>query len=194
MTVDKVYAVISTDRLDQSKEWYTRLFGRAPDLHPMAEVYEWYFGDGDRDRDIEWMTSDTTFDAFTTATLRSIDGMIFGRTAHALLADFWPTAGTAPDASADLIEQARLMNTLPTYVLTHDKEERTGWANSHPIAVNDVPGRKQKSARPIAVFAGAKAAQALLQRGLIDEVRIIRYRSSWVVGRRFSTLTARGAI
>jgi hypothetical protein len=46
MTVDKVYAVISTGRLDQSMEWYTRLFGRAPDLHPMSEVYEWYVGDG----------------------------------------------------------------------------------------------------------------------------------------------------
>jgi predicted enzyme related to lactoylglutathione lyase len=46
MTVDKVYSVISTGHLDQSKEWYMRLFGRAPDLHPMAEVYEWYFGDG----------------------------------------------------------------------------------------------------------------------------------------------------
>ena len=40
----------------------------------------------DRHRDIEWMTSDTSFDAFITATLPSIDGMIFGRTAHALLA------------------------------------------------------------------------------------------------------------
>jgi dihydrofolate reductase len=129
----------------------------------------------DRDRDIEWMTSDTSFDAFITATLQSIDGMIFGRTAHALLATFWPTAGTAHDASADLIEQARLMNTLPKYVLTHDNEERTGWVTSHPIAVNDIPGLKQKSARPIAVFAGAKAAQALLQVDLLDEIRIIQY-------------------
>ena len=129
----------------------------------------------DRHRDIEWMTSDTSFDAFITGTLQSIDGMIFGRTAHALLAGFWPIAGSAPDTSADLIEQARLMNTLPKYVLTHDKEERTGWANSHPVVVNDIPQLKQRSARPLAVFAGAKAAQALLQRDLIDEVRIIQY-------------------
>jgi dihydrofolate reductase len=129
----------------------------------------------DRDRDIEWMTSDTSFDAFITATLQSIDGMIFGRTAHTLLATFWPTAGAAADASVDLIEQARLMNALPKYVLTHDKEERTGWVNSHPIAVHDVPGLKQRSARPIAVFAGAKTAQVLLQRDVIDEVRLIQY-------------------
>jgi predicted enzyme related to lactoylglutathione lyase len=44
--VDKLYAVISTGRLEQAKDWYARLFGRGPDLHPMAEVYEWYIGDG----------------------------------------------------------------------------------------------------------------------------------------------------
>jgi dihydrofolate reductase len=129
----------------------------------------------DRDRDIEWMASDTSLDAVSTATLQSIDGMIFGRTAHALLAGFWPTAGSTPDASPDLIEQARLMNRLPKYVLTHDSEERTGWSNSHPIAVNDVLTLKRASARPIAVFAGAKAAQVLLAQGLIEEARIIQY-------------------
>jgi dihydrofolate reductase len=129
----------------------------------------------DRDRDIEWMTSDTSFDDFVTATLQSIDGMIFGRTAHALLAGFWPTAGSASGASPALIEQAVLMNTLPKYVLTHDPEERTGWSHSQPIAVADVPRLKRESARPLAVFAGAKAAQALLEQNLIDEVRIIQY-------------------
>jgi dihydrofolate reductase len=128
----------------------------------------------DRHRDIEWMTSDTSFDAFITATLQSIDGMIFGRTAHALLAGFWPTAGSAPDASPDLIAQAKLMNALPKYVLTHGTE-RTGWSNSHTIAVDDVLRLKQESTRPIAVFAGARAAQALLERNLIDEVRLIHY-------------------
>jgi dihydrofolate reductase len=41
--------------------------------------------------------------------------------------------------------------------------------------VDDVPGLKQKSRRPLAVFAGAKAARALLHRNLIDEVRIIQF-------------------
>ena len=86
----------------------------------------------DRNQDIEWMTSDTSLDAVATSTLKAIDGMIFGRKAHALLAKFWPKAGDATDASPDLIEQARLMNELPKYVLTHGKE-RTGWVNSHAI-------------------------------------------------------------
>ena len=40
----------------------------------------------DKDGDIEWMTSDLSLDPVATRTLQSIDGMIFGRKAHALLA------------------------------------------------------------------------------------------------------------
>ena len=128
----------------------------------------------DRDRDIEWMTGDTSFDAFATATLQSIDGMIFGRKAHDLLATFWPMAGESAGASPDLIEQARLMNALPKYVLTHGAE-RTGWSNSHAIKADDVPKLKREASRPIALFAGARAAQALLKREFVDEIRLIQY-------------------
>ncbi len=126
----------------------------------------------DRDHDISWMTSDTSIDTLATTTLHSIDGMIFGRKAHALLAQFWPAAADAPEASPDLIEQAKLMNALPKYVLTHG-DERTGWSRSHAIRVDDVPRLKRESRRPIALFAGAGAAQSLL--GVIDEMRLIRY-------------------
>jgi dihydrofolate reductase len=128
----------------------------------------------DRDHDIEWMVNDTSLDALSTTTLREIDGMIFGRKAHALLAKFWPTAADTPGASTELIEQARLMHALPKYVLTHG-EERTGWANSRAIAVDDVPRLKRDASRVLAVFAGASTSQALLARDLIDEIRLIVY-------------------
>ena len=118
----------------------------------------------DRDHDIEWMTSDTSIDAVATATLQSIDGMIFGRKAHTLLAEFWPTAAETKDASRDLIVQSQLMNALPKYVLTH-LAEQTGWANSHAITADNVPRLKAEAKRPIAFFAGAAAAQALLTVG-----------------------------
>lgn len=123
---------------------------------------------------IDWMLDDTSNDAFHTATLQSIDGMIFGRKAHVLLAEFWPTAADAPDASPDLVEQTRLMNTLPKYVLTHGAE-RTGWTNSYAISASDVPRLKEAAERPIALFAGAATAQLLLEQGVVDEVRLIQY-------------------
>jgi hypothetical protein len=44
--ITKVYAVVSTAQLSRAHEWYSRLFGRNSDLHPMAEVHEWYFVNG----------------------------------------------------------------------------------------------------------------------------------------------------
>jgi dihydrofolate reductase len=120
------------------------------------------------------MVFDASVDALHTATLKSIDGMIFGRKAHELLAGFWPAAGDTKDASPDLIEQARLMNALPKYVLTTG-EERAGWANSHAIRPDQVPRLKREAKRPIALFAGAAAAQSLLDLGMVDEIRLIQY-------------------
>ena len=46
MTITRVYAVMSTAQLGRSYEWYARLFGRASDRQPMAEVHEWHFLNG----------------------------------------------------------------------------------------------------------------------------------------------------
>jgi dihydrofolate reductase len=128
----------------------------------------------DANRDIDWMVFDASVDPFATQTLESIDGMIFGRKAHTLLATFWPGAAGTEGASAELLKQARLMNALPKYVLTH-REATSGWANSHAIRAEDVPRLKREARRPLAVFAGAGAAQSLLAQGDIDEIRLIRY-------------------
>lgn len=126
----------------------------------------------DRDGDLEWMVNDDSLDPLATATLEEIDGMIFGRKAHAVLAEFWPGAAERPGASKELIKQARLMHDLPKYVLTHG-EERTGWANSHAVGVEDVARLKAEAKRPLAVFAGGGAARALLDQ--TDEIRLIQY-------------------
>jgi predicted enzyme related to lactoylglutathione lyase len=46
MSITKAYAVVCTKDLGRAKDWYSNLFGRQPDLTPMAEVHEWYFGEG----------------------------------------------------------------------------------------------------------------------------------------------------
>jgi uncharacterized protein YndB with AHSA1/START domain/predicted enzyme related to lactoylglutathione lyase len=42
MAIAKIYGVVCTANLATAKAWYTRLFGRAPDLSPMSEVHEWH--------------------------------------------------------------------------------------------------------------------------------------------------------
>lgn len=127
----------------------------------------------DADGKLDWFTEDKTAEDYATDTLRSIGGMVFGRTAHALLAEFWKNA-PSDDPSPDLPEQARLMNGLPKYVLTHGTLE-VDWQHSHRVTLHDLHRIKREASRPIALFAGASAVRAALGAGLVDELRLIRF-------------------
>jgi dihydrofolate reductase len=122
---------------------------------------------------LDWFAQDKSADAFATETLRSIDGMVFGKTAHAAIAEFWKNP--PPEAeSPELPDQARLMESPPKYVLTHGDLD-IDWINSHAITLDDLPRIKRETARPIALFAGAAAVRAALGAGVVDELRTIRY-------------------
>jgi len=127
----------------------------------------------DADGGLEWFTQDKAVEAFATDTLRSIGAMVFGRTAHAMLAAFWKDPDTH-DASPDLPEQTRMMNGLPKYVLTHRPLD-VEWANSHPVLSADLARIKREATLPIALFAGAAAVRSALEADVVDELRVICY-------------------
>jgi dihydrofolate reductase len=129
----------------------------------------------DADHEIDWHFVDDDFEAYINDVLGSIDGMIFGRAAHALLAEYWPTAGSNPDVSAQHREAARMMNALPKYVVSSGPYE-TSWENSHLITGDvqeEVRKIKEQPGKDLALFAGAGVAQSFHDLGLIDEYRII---------------------
>src|SRR5918992_4711203 len=133
--------------------------------------------------EIDWHFADDEFEEFINATLRSIDGMVFGRVAYELLADFWPAAAADPEGPARQIgrdprrhaEAARLMHELPKYVVSNDLERPT-WQNSHVLSGDvaaEINRLKQQPGKDIALFAGAQTAAAFTRLGLIDEYRLI---------------------
>lgn len=129
----------------------------------------------DAEKAIDWMTEDRSVDRLHTETLESIAGMIFGRKAHAAIANFWMDAAAGRmEMDEDLKRQSELMAALPKYVLSHGGDQ-TGWINSQVITLQDAARIKADAEKPIAVFAGAGAIQALLAQGLVDEIRLIRY-------------------
>lgn len=122
---------------------------------------------------MDWFAGDETFDELLTSTLRGIDGIVFGRKAHQLGAAYWPTAGETAE-TAEVADQIALMNSLPKYVLTRGNID-AGWANSHVVGTDDLARLKSAADRPIALFAGARAAQLALDAGEVDELRLIQY-------------------
>ena len=124
--------------------------------------------------DLSWFVDDPSFNDLASQTLGAIDGMVFGRKAHAAIAEFWIDAARDSKADADLARQAKLMRDLPKYVLTRGGKI-AAWENSRAIGVDELARVKSAAKRPIAVFAGAATARAVLAAGLVDELQLITY-------------------
>jgi len=128
----------------------------------------------DRDRQMDWHFVDRQFEEYINGVLSGIDGMVFGRVTHELLAQYWPTAAAEPGASEAHRESARWMHSLPKYVISRGGYT-SPWHNSH--AVSDIGTwwrqKRQEPGRDFALFAGAGAAQAFDALGLVDEYRIL---------------------
>lgn len=122
---------------------------------------------------MDWFAGSSAFDELLTGTVRSIDGIVFGRKAYELGSAYWPAAGETAE-SAEVADQIALMNSLTKYVLT-GRDGPAEWVNSTLIGVDDIPTIKARAQRPIALFAGAGAFQALLDAGHIDEIRLVRF-------------------
>jgi catechol 2,3-dioxygenase-like lactoylglutathione lyase family enzyme len=45
MAIDRMLAQMTVRDLESAVAWYTRLFGRAPDAHPMDGLVEWHLAD-----------------------------------------------------------------------------------------------------------------------------------------------------
>lgn len=129
----------------------------------------------DADGGIDWFPQHEAIERHMADMLASIDGMVFGNKAHAMLAQYWPEAEQDPDSDSVRREQARLMNALPKYVLSRSGRI-ADWQNSHPLQpdlAKAVSGLRQRHDRDIAVFAGAGAARAFLDLDLLDECRLL---------------------
>lgn len=128
----------------------------------------------DADKNIDWMTEDASVDALHSRVLGEIGGMIFGRVAHAAIADYWIDAAGRSDLTGELAAQTERMTRLPKHVLTRGQPAKQ-WTGSHAVSLDDIARLKAEATRPTAVFAGAGAIQTVLAAGLIDELRLIRY-------------------
>jgi dihydrofolate reductase len=133
------------------------------------------------DGEMDWHFVDAEFEDYVNDMLGSIDGIIFGRKAFELLAQYWPAVEADPAIAADApvpaarVETARLMNRLPKYVLSNTLR-RTEWANSYIVGGDIAAEAAKLKAMPgkdIALFAGSGAAMSFLRAGLLDEIKLV---------------------
>lgn len=118
-------------------------------------------------KELDWIIVDEEFFSYANDMLRSADTLLFGRTTYLHMAGYWP--------SAPKDEIADHMNNLAKVVFsgTLDKAE---WNNSRLVNTDPAEEVLQLRLQPgkdIVILGSATLASFLLQRGLIDEYRVI---------------------
>ena len=115
---------------------------------------------------LDWFAGGPDFEAYVGQMLHSIGAILMGRRTYEGFADYWPTS-TDPDAAA--------MNGLPKVVFSRTLD-RLAWQNARlatQSAADEVRALKAEGRAPLALFASADLAEALLKEGLIDEIRVL---------------------
>jgi dihydrofolate reductase len=91
------------------------------------------------------------------------ESLLLGRKTYDGFSAAWPGRGG---------EFADKMNTMPKYVVSSSLTDPT-WENTTVIALEDVAALKARSSGPILVAGSGTLVHALLETGLVDELRLM---------------------
>ncbi len=119
------------------------------------------------DKDLSWHVVDDEFFAYAAEMLRSVDTLLFGRATYQLMAKYWPLA--PKDEIADK------MNSLAKIVFSKTLP-KAEWCPARVVqgdAGGEVAKLKRQSGKDMVILGSGMLAADLLQRGLIDEYRVI---------------------
>jgi dihydrofolate reductase len=97
-------------------------------------------------------------------------GFLLGRRTYEIFAAYWPNA---PEEEQVIAEP---LNAKPKYVASTTLTEPLAWQNStllHGDLAKAVAALKQEGAADLHVIGSTKLVQALIERGLVDELRLM---------------------
>jgi dihydrofolate reductase len=121
--------------------------------------------------EFDWPNVDDEFNEFAISQLDDIDTLVFGRATYEGMASYWPT----PEAQEDDPAITYRMNTVPKVVLstTLDKAD---WQNTTLVkgdGADAISELKQQRGKYLAIFGSPNLTVNLLERGLVDELRVM---------------------
>ena len=114
---------------------------------------------------------DPELGAFNARQITGADALLFGRTTFNIWAAYWPTA---PEPAAAM---GRHINSIPKYVVSKSLGS-TDWANTtilHGDLGEDVAALKDHPGGDLMVYGSADLVGGLLERDLVDELRIVLF-------------------
>jgi dihydrofolate reductase len=124
-------------------------------------------------RELDWFQDgNPQFVQYADEMIDSVGVAVYGRKAYDVMIQYWPDAEVHPRSAQDLAF-ARRMNALPKVVLSRTLERAT-WNNTRVVRdVEAIAALKREPGKPIVAWAGAELVHTLLERRLVDEIRLV---------------------
>jgi dihydrofolate reductase len=125
------------------------------------------------DRSLDWTVVDDELHTWFNDHSRTLDASLYGRRLYEVMAAYWPTAESDPAATGPMREFARIWNATPKVVFSTTLD--SVGPNCRLVA-GDVGDRlaELRSEFPGDLeVGGATLASAFIERGLVDEYRLV---------------------
>jgi dihydrofolate reductase len=125
---------------------------------------------------LEWIKIDDELFGDVGNLTKEADAALYGRVTYEMMENYWPNAGTQPNASRHDIEHSDWYNSVTKYVLSHGQPPTGSKAE---IIGKDLAGDVQKikslPGKNILMIGSPGAAHSLMQKDLIDEFWLCIY-------------------
>ncbi|MFI8229459.1 dihydrofolate reductase family protein [Streptomyces sp. NPDC085900] len=124
------------------------------------------------DHDISWNRVDEELHQHFNDTVRELGALIEGRRVYELMAAYWPTADSDPDASPTIVEFAGIWRDIPKFVYSRTLE-KVDWNATlvREVVPEEVRALKERTQGDLWV-GGAELGAEFLRLGLVDEYRV----------------------
>jgi dihydrofolate reductase len=123
-------------------------------------------------REIDWHVVDDELHQHFNDVLKEMGAFLEGRVTYELMDGYWPDADRDPDASAPVVEFARIWRNMPKVVFSRTLKH-ADWHTTivRDVVVEDILALKAQDGGDLAL-GGADLAAEFLRHDLVDEFRV----------------------
>lgn len=125
------------------------------------------------DKSLDWASVDEEVHGYWNAQTRTLDASLYGRRLWDLMSAHWPTAGDDPNSSAVERDFAEAWNATPKIVFSRTLDHVDHGARLVKGDVGDVLADVRREFPGDLEVAGANLAAQFVERGLVDEYRVM---------------------
>ena len=125
------------------------------------------------DRGLDWTVIDDEIHSWFNDHARGIEASMYGRRLYEVMAAYWPTAESDPEATETMLEFGRIWNATPRIVFSRTLESVD--FNSRLVSgdVGEVLAKVRAEFDGDIEVGGPTLAAQFIERGLVDEYRLV---------------------